>query len=222
MANASAAFLEAQALLNDVAKQYFTDAVLLPSLQKAHRELQVLLWENGLPVIKEVTSVIDIAANATSLGGSLPSNILEPKALQERPDGSTSEDDWTDVSETDNLPRIEPTTRIQYWAWREETIEFIAPTTDREVKLRYLKGLTVPTSASNPIGLIFGELYLGPRTAAIAVQNVGNPTRADELNVDAAFWIPKILAANVKRGQAVPTRRIPYRRNFRRFIIGGF
>jgi len=219
MASASVAFNEARALLNDVAATLFTDAVLLPSLQKAHRELQVLLWENGLSVIKEVTAVIDVAIGATSLGASLPADILEPKTLQERADGSTSEDDWVNVSETDNLPRVDPTTRISYWAWREEVIEFIAPTTAREVKLRYLKGLTVPTSGSSAIGLIFGELYLGPRLASIAVQTLGNTTRASELIDDAAFWIPKILAANVKRGQAIPTRRIPYRRSFRRFII---
>ena len=219
MASASVAFNEARALLNDVAATLFTDAVLLPSLQKAHRELQVLLWENGLSVIKEVTAVIDVAIGATSLGASLPADILEPKTLQERADGSTSEDDWVNVSETDNLPRVDPTTRISYWAWREEVIEFIAPTTAREVKLRYLKGLTVPTSGSSAIGLIFGELYLGPRLASIAVQTLGNTTRASVLIDDAAFWIPKILAANVKRGQAIPTRRIPYRRSFRRFII---
>jgi len=219
MANASVALAEAQALLNDVGASLFTDAVLLPSLKKAHRELQVLLWENGLPVIKEVTAVIDVAANATSLGANLPTDILEPKALQERVDGSTSEDDWRDVPEADPLPRVEPSARIMYWAWREEVVEFIAPTTAREVKLRYLKGLTVPTSGSSAIGLIFGELYLGPRLASIAVQTLGNTTRAEELTNDAAFWIPKILAANVKRGQAIPTRRIPYRRNLRRFII---
>ena len=219
MANASVALAEAQALLNDVGASLFTDAVLLPSLKKAHRELQVLLWENGLPVIKEVTAVIDVAANATSLGANLPTDILEPKALQERVDGSTSEDDWRDVPEADPLPRVEPSARIVYWAWREEVVEFIAPTTAREVKLRYLKGLTVPTSGSSAIGLIFGELYLGPRLASIAVQTLGNTTRAEELTNDAAFWIPKILAANVKRGQAIPTRRIPYRRNLRRFII---
>lgn len=221
MALASAVFAESQALLNDVAKSIWTDAVLLPFLQKAHRELQVLIWENGLDVIKEITTVIEVAANATSLGASLPTDLLEPKTLQERVNGSTSENDWRDVPEADPLPRISPTVSIQYWNWREEVIEFIAPTTDREVKLRYFKGLTVPIESSSPIGFIFGETFLGPRTAALAAGSVGNTTRADELNTDSALWIPKILAANVKRGQAIPTRRIPYRRGYRRFILGG-
>src|SRR3990172_8186064 len=223
MALVSVALDQARVVLNDTSSppKFYTNTILLPHLKEAHRELQVLLWENGLPVIKEVTAVIDVAALATSLGVSLPTDILEPKALQERVDGSTTEDDWKDVSETDNLPRMDPTISIQYWAWREESIEFIAPTTAREVKLRYLKGLTLPTSGSSAIGLIFGELYLGPRLASIAVQTLGNTTRASELIDDAAFWIPKILAANVKRGQAVPTRRIPYRRSLRRFIVGG-
>ena len=219
MANASVALAEAQALLNDVAKTIWTDAVLLPYLQKSHRELQVLLWESGIDAIKEITAIKSVAADATDLGGDLPSNIIVPLTLKERSDSSTSDRDWIDVAETDPLPDIEPTTSIQYWAWRGEIIEFIAPTTARKIKLRYLKGLSSVTSGASPIGFIFGEMYLGPRLASIAVESVGNSTRADELRKDAGIWIPKIIASNVKGGQSVPTRRIPYRRSFRRYII---
>lgn len=219
MSLASVVFSEAQSLLNDVAKQIWTDAVLLPHLQKAHRELQVLLWESGIDVIKELTAVIDIAASATTLGASLPTDILVPSRLQERADGETLESRWRDVPESDPLPNVDPIDSIQYWIWREEVISFTPPNTAREVKLTYLKSLTTPTAGSSSIGFIFGELYLGPRTASIAAQTVGNITRAEELTNDAAFWIPKIISSNVKQGQSVPARRIPYRRSFRRFIL---
>lgn len=219
MATAGTVWVEAQALLNDVAKSIWTDAVLLPFLQKAHRELQVMLWENGLDVIKEISAVISVAVNATTLGAFLPTDIITPITLEERPDAETLESRWRLVAESDFLPNVDPSTAIQYWNWREEIISFIAPTTARKVRLKYLKGLTVPTVTGSPIGFIFGEMYLGPRTASLACASVGNTTRADELNADAAFWIPKILATNVKQGQAVPTRRVPYRRSLRRFIV---
>src|SRR3989304_3632608 len=83
MALVSVALDQARAVLNDTSSppKFYTNTVLLPHLKEAHRELQVLLWENGLPVIKEVTAVIDVAANATSLGANLPVDILEPKAV---------------------------------------------------------------------------------------------------------------------------------------------
>src|SRR3972149_6299783 len=141
MATAGVALDEARALLNDVSTQYFSNTVLIPYLQKAHRELQVLLWENGIDVIKELTAVIDIPANQPNLGVSAPANILTPIRLQERKDGSTSENDWTDVTESDPLPSMEPTSSIMYWTWREEAVQFIASTEAREVKLSYMKGL---------------------------------------------------------------------------------
>lgn len=214
MATLLKAFQDARPLLNNsnTSPELWSNQRLLSFVPKAHRELQILLWENGLPVIKEVSAVIDVAALSTTL--TLPSDLIVPVRLSERADGSTEE--FARMEELSfESATITQTEILRYWCWREEEVKFVGSTANREVKMDYLKGLTIPTLVTSSIGFIFGEMYLGPRIAALAAHSVGNSSSAAEFTADAERWVEKIVNANVKNQQGLPIQRVPYRRSRR-------
>ena len=218
MAQLIKAFEEARPLLNDsnASPQRWTDAILLKFVPKAHRELQLLLWKSGIRVLKKVSAIITV--NAGDLLLMLPSDLVEPISLGERLSGSSNEFDPMKELSFSNVT-IQQNTTLRFWDWREENINFVGATTDRDILLRYTKGITIPTGTTSPIGFIFGESYLGPRIAALAAASVGGLTQAEELTNDANQWIEQIVSANVNSGQSKPIKRTPYRRGRRRGFI---
>lgn len=222
MATATVAMDSARVYLNDTQKQIWTDAVLLPYLKEAHKDLLLVLWLNGIPVVKEKSASI----NVTAISGvtlTLPSDILEPIELKERAQGSS--ENWIPMTELDWEPNETQASTLRYWCWREEVINFIGATTNRSVLLRYWKSLATIVDASSALGFIMSEAFLGPQTAGYACGSVGNTTLAEEL-----LWVQgqhvgiagakldMILKANVKGQQSLPARRIPYRRFSRRIL----
>jgi len=210
MATAQDVVDEASVLLGDPDQTKWDFAVLLPLLQKAHRELQVDLNLSGLPVLKEVSAILTVPALAVSLGALLPADLIEPVSLGERQSGTS--DLFNDMIQTTWEPEDVQTTTLRYWSWREENIVFLGATVAVDVKLRYIKGLTAPTSEGSPLGFINAQLFLGPRTAALAAAVAGNLAVAQALNADAEIQKAKVIRYNVKQMQAIPKRRRPYRR----------
>lgn len=224
MANASVAFVTARTLLNDDAGTLWTDAVLLPKLQEAHRELQVELQAAGIPVIKAVTAVLSVPANTTLLSSvsGFPSDLVEPQWLKEKYPGQP-DNDFIDTSECDIIPDLKRTNRLRYWAWLGEQLISLGATVATEVKLRYLRGLAVPTSASSSIGFIYGENFLGHRTAALAASSTGNDSAYAEWSAEANSKVEKIIRMNIKGQQNLPARRRGYHRGrFNSLSIRGY
>lgn len=209
MALLSVALTEARALLNDPAGTLWTDAFLLPFAQKAHREMQIKIACNGLPVLKKKTAVIDVLAGATDLGVDQPADLIEPIAMSERATGTT--DLFVPMIERDRKPDEIVGSTLRYWWWEEETIRFLGATTTRDIQLYYLKGLTVPAAGGASIGLLLGETYIGPRTAALAGASIGNNTVLDTWTPDADARIEDIVKYNVQGQQNLPVRRRAYR-----------
>jgi hypothetical protein len=216
MATAATALDSARVYLNDVNAQIWTNAILLPYLKEAHNDLVLVLWLNGLPVLKEKSTSLAVTALQLDLD-SQPADLVEPIWLKERSFGSS--DDWIDMTEKDFEPDISQTSELRYWTWREDLIKFVGATTKREVLMRYWKSLTVLTAAGDSLGFIFSEFFLGPQTAAYAAGSVGNLTLAAELlfvkgvNIGVAgAKLHMIIQGNIKGQQNLPARRIPYRR----------
>lgn len=220
MANATVALDSARVYLNDVGQQIWTDTALIPYLKEAYKDLMIQLWLNGIPVIREKTSTpIVVPASSTPVILTLPADLVEPIGLKERAQGSS--EPWISMTETDFEPDTKPDVNLRYWAWREENINLVGATNNREVQLRYLKSLTIPTTTNSPLGFIFSEFFLGPQTAAYAAGSVGNVSLAQELLFIhgsptqmgiAGAKLDGIIRANVKGQQNLPARRIPYRR----------
>lgn len=222
MALASVALDSARTYLNDTGAQIWTNTVLLPYLKEAHKDLLLVLWLNGIPVIREKSASINVTAGALTL--TLPSDFIEPIWLKERAQGSS--DDWIPMAERDFEPDIRQDTTLKYWAYREEAINFVGATTNRSVLLQYWKSIADIVDATSPLGFIFAELFIGPQTAAYAANSVGNTTLAGELaytngvNVGVAgARLDMIIRANVKGMQNLPARRVPYRRFARSRIL---
>lgn len=193
MANLSVALVTAQSLLNDSAKKLWTDALLIPFAQEAHRELQVALAEAGVAYIRKWTAAIAVAANATSLN--LPADLIEPIDLQERVAGGT-EADWVDVTQSDPLPSLAKGTTLGFWNWYNYSVVFIGATENREVRVFHKALITVPAAAGDSIGYTWGELYIGPRTASLAAGSIGNNTFSDKYRDEAVAKLEKVIGSN--------------------------
>lgn len=196
-------------LLNDPQGIIYTDTALLPLLKKAYRELQARLSRAGMGVAKEVSSVVPVNAGVIALGdgSGLPSGLLYPIELKEGDRGASIQN-FFPMGEATWEPTFEQTGELKVWAWREEEIKFTGATTNRDVSIRFMKGLTEISSGSTPVTIINSELFLESRTASIAAAVLGeNYTRAQALDADAEKWYDVLVGTLVKRGQRIPTRR---------------
>lgn len=199
---------EAKSLLNDPSGHLYADDKLLPLMQKAYRELQLKMQLNGLAVMKEKSSVISVTAGVTALsdGAGLPSDFIYPIELKERLPASTL--DWVLMEELEWEPDVTQTTTLRYWNFREEQVKFVGATANREVLMKYQKGLTPITATTTPIQVIGANSFLASRTAAIAAMVLGeNPTRAEAINGDAAGSLIDLISLLVKQNQGHPIRR---------------
>ena len=196
---ASVALAAARTLLNDDGQQLWTDPVLLPKLQFAHRELQVQLRANACPVTRVVLADLLVNANAKALPTN-PTDMIEPIALWEK-DPADSQDKYVKMTESDPLPFVYPAVRLIYWKWTQEAIEFLGATSNRHVKMLYKHMIQVPAAATDSLGAIDAELFIGPRTAALAFGSTGNAAAADWCTNMAVQSLTDILVANKGRAR---------------------
>jgi hypothetical protein len=217
MALASAALNSARTYLNDQNQQIWTDPILIPFLQEAYKDLLLVLWLNGLPVVREKAASITVPAGSLNLGVNQPADLLEPIWIKERQPGSS--EDWIPMIETDFEPDWQAENTLRWWTWREEKINFVGATVDRAVLIQYMKTLSMPVVATDPLNFIYADFFLGPQTAGYAANSVGNTTLSKECmwiqGIQVGFAGAKldmIIRSNVKGQQNLPARRIPYRR----------
>jgi hypothetical protein len=215
-------FDEARLLLNDTAAKLYTDAKLLPCLQKAYRELQQNLKDNGVSSAREQDVPLTITAGLTVLDYTsgppdLPANLLYPIMLHEKYVGD-ADINYIRMQETTWTPDASPETRLLYWSWRNSTLQFVGATGDIEIRIRYWGGLAPIVDNTTIIPIEDSETFLAARTAAIAAATIGAmPTKADLLQEDAVQALNILLSTAVKNRQSLPVRRRP----FRSFRFGG-
>lgn len=203
MPTAAAVMQEAAALLNDPSRVDYTYAVQLPFLKSAYNKLLLRLQDNGVTVLEEISTAINVAIDATTVTS--PADLLQPVKLEERLDNST--DLYQPVAKVDAIPEIEQLSYIAYWNWREEVIYINPPSLAREVKLTYIKTLTAIVDENTTIPVINSLEYLANKTAALVTRFIGeNPTRATELDLEAAEALGMLLGVEVKAKQSNPVR----------------
>lgn len=198
---------EAKVLLNDQAGTVYTDVALLPLMQKAYRELQIKFLRNGLKTAQETSAPIIVPPMTFELadGALLPTNFLYAIELKER---GTDSEPWQDMIEKAWEPTIMPGTTLLYWVEREDRIKFVGATTQRQVLLRYAKGLTPLTGPGSPIEILNSSTFLAARCAALSAAVIGeNYTRAEALNGDAKSAMHELLGTKVNARQSLPVRR---------------
>jgi hypothetical protein len=214
----SAVLTEAQALLNDVDKKIFTDAALLPLIRKAYQELQDELALNSLGEVFEGDLYVGAAHDAANQlsTSSLPSDFIMPMEIWQRPgiDGIlTNHPDFQLMKEYKfSAAEAESAQGHKYWYWEDNKIVFSGSTIDITMKIKYMKHLSAIVDVNTVIPTLNSQTYLAARTAAIAAIVIGgNVERSEVYQADATIRLNKLIQIAVKRNQANPTRRQPFK-----------
>ena len=207
MALALAVLNSARVYLNDINALTWSDAILMPYLQEAYGELIQELDINQVGVIKTQSQPILVPAGALNLGSDQPTNILEPIMMLERDPGTDAES-FVDMYLVKFLPLVDQSAYLTWWAWLGEVIQFVGATSPREVILRYKGYPPTPQLLTDPIGVIFGDRYLGPRVAALAKESIDRPAKRE--NSIAEMNLHQLIQRNVLAEQ-IPVRRRAYR-----------
>ena len=205
----------AGALLNDVALSVFTYAAQIPYLNIALNELAEELEAHNVESTNQTSTSIVVTAGVTGIGGvgqpALPTGLVQIQKLWERTNGTTVP--YQPMVKKEFLPSFQDqTTSLIYWIYQDQLIKFIGATSDRQVRIDYIrKIITDITAAANTIGIINARTFLTYRTAALCSQFIGeNKERADELNSFAGSAIDRLLSTEIKAKQSISTRRKPF------------
>lgn len=214
-AQAGEVLAAARTHLNDDEGIIWPDQKLFPKLRVAHRLMQLALVQNGVPIVSEVSTVIQVDPMTTDLStcDDYPNNLLFPVWLKERMLGQRNQD-FVDMTRVDYLPNLDPSTELIWWSWNQQTVGFLGCTQTREVMLRYRGGLSIPQEVTDTIGPFWGELYLGFKIAALAVGSI-IPLNSDRLNYlegQAASSLNDLLITASLEAQDLPAKRRPYHR----------
>jgi hypothetical protein len=212
-----------RSLLNDAAGNLFTDSVLLPYLNSAYRKVQRALENVGaasqlsddaLLVVAAVTSVdpsVQVSiTDSTAAPNQLPTDLLVPLRLWERPNLSTSDfADMIDLTDHGGLPSGPQTTALRFWEWRADGLYFLGATHDTQVRLRYRKAYPDLLDASSPVLVRNAQEALAFFTAALASAARGAPQASswDAAGIDA---LEDLLVRATQREQYSARRRRPY------------
>lgn len=214
MANAAEALKITRTLLNDDGSMGLSDEVLLPKLRQAHLELQSKIALNGLSVERDLSSQTTISANATTWAG--PLNLISPSKMFEKGVGDT-DDQFILMTRQDFPPYLQKETNLRYWCWRNNAFQFIGATSDRIVQLRYIGGLTTPSSVQDDLGLTFAEIFIGPRVAALLAVSMKDYDAAQSFQSIADTNLSQVIRTLVKGDeQPLPVRRRPFSFRLRR------
>lgn len=215
----------ARAMLNDQQGAWATDAFLMPFVAAGYRKVQSKLANTGqttfisdeaFVIVKAITS-IDPAkqvsiTDATAPPNQLPVDMVAPTKLWERPlNSNESFTEMIDLTESDGLPSEPQGQTLIYWEWRSDGIYFLGALQDTQIRMRYIKMLVDPTSASSQIQIRNAINAVAFVVSAMVAGARGVPEAAnlDQLATDALF---DLANQSVRRSQSKGRRRRPYGR----------
>ena len=212
-----------RSLLNDAAGNLFTDTLLLPYLNSAYRKVQRAIGNAGGggfiqdDVLLVVTAVAEQDASlqvcisdATAAPNQLPTDLLVPLKIWERPNLSTQEfDEMVDLTRHGGLPSREQDVTLSVWEWRADGLWFLGATQDTQIRLRYMKSYPDFTDSTSPVLVRNAQEALAYATAALAAWARGSPL-AEKWDDAATDAIEDLVVAAVKREQQSARRRRPF------------
>lgn len=169
---AGSVITRAAAHLNDVNQLTYTTGVLLPFYNSALDELDGELAVHEVTPLITDSITIDVDIDDTELA-QMPVDFVDAISLLERP--RDSDQDWIEVKEKKEIDlNIRTSDSILQWCLRNATIEINPPQTDREILLRYIRGLTTASSGSTAVDIEVTRHYLALLTARNAALDLGN------------------------------------------------
>lgn len=212
-----------RSLLNDSQGNLFTDALLLPYANSAYRKVQRSLGNAGgggfiqddallvVTAVGETDSSLQVSiTDATAPPNQLPTDLLVPIKLWERPNGSTDDFlEMVDVTQHGGLPSRVQDLTLSVWEWRADGIYFVGATQDTQIRLRYSKAYPDFTDATSPVLVRNAQEAIAYATAALAGWSRGSPL-AEKWDEAAADAIEDLVSAAVRREQQSARRRRPF------------
>lgn len=214
-------------LMNDTAKTVYTYTAQLPYLNMALNELEEHFQIANMPVTNAESVPIVVPVGTTEITAfdgtgagpvpNYPQDLVEIEGLSERLSGTT--DAFIPLVKRNFLPHSEVQTEsLLFWSWEGQKIKFIGATTEREVKLNYIRTLFPEvTDPATVLGVMNARSFLHYRTAALCTQFIGeNASRAEELNNLAVLAIDRVTGIGVKSRQIIATRRRPFMAAYKR------
>lgn len=197
--------------LNDTSAARFTDAKLFPHLKVAQGMLETALEQNGVACKKAISPIIQVATGVTLLP-SIPTDFLWPLKMEERSSGATS-DLFVPMVNRNWLPSEAQGSTLKYWVWKGfmPEISLLGATTDREVLLYYQQSFPA-LNVNTDVVYSYAQEYYEAKVAYFAhLFQEQSPTLAAECERIAQSHLDEIINIMVKKGQALPVRRRPFR-----------
>jgi hypothetical protein len=214
-----------RALLNDSAGNLFTDGLLMPYVNSAYRKVQRGLANVGagsfivdnatlvVPAVAQVDPSVQIViSDATAPPNQLPTDLLVPLKLWERPAVAGSTDDFREMADLTwhgGLPSRPQGTTLDVWEWRADGIYFLGATQNTQVRIRYQKAFPDLVDATSSVLIRNAQEALAYLTAAMAAMARGSPLASqwDDVGQDA---LEDLISAVVRREQQTVRRRRPF------------
>ncbi len=155
------------AFVDDVNGATFTDAVFDAAFGEAYDALYQAFLTRQVPRIR-VISTYTLPAVTTSLTPTTAgwTNFADFEQLEERLSGST--DNYTQLTEWDNLPQRVAVDRLLDFVWRNNTFYFVGATAVRQLRVTYESSGEAPTADADVIG-VDGSLTFLARASVAAI-----------------------------------------------------
>jgi hypothetical protein len=212
-----------RSLLNDSQGNLFTDTLLLPYANSAYRKVQRAIGNAGgggfiqddvllvVTAVAETDTSLQVSiTDATAPPNQLPTDLLVPVKIWERPNLSTDDFlEMVDLSQHGGLPSRAQDVTLSVWEWRADGIYFIGATQDTEIRLRYSKAYPDLMDSTSPVLVRNAQEAIAYATAALAAWSRGSPLaeRWDQAATDA---IEDLVITAVRREQQSSRRRRSY------------
>jgi len=212
-----------RSLLNDSQGNLFTDTLLLPYANSAYRKVQRAIGNAGgggfiqddvllvVAAVAETDTSLQVSiTDATAPPNQLPTDLLVPVKIWERPNLSTDDFlEMVDLSQHGGLPSRVQDVTLSVWEWRADGIYFIGATQDTQIRLRYSKAYPDLTDSTSPVLVRNAQEAIAYATAALAAWSRGSALaeRWDQAATDA---IEDLVITAVRREQQSSRRRRPY------------
>jgi hypothetical protein len=201
----------------------YTDAVLMPFLQKAYRKVQERMRQAGSKTMTTEAIILNLPIGATSITDStspqLPVDFLAPRTVEERISGNPFFN--PPMSQVDQLPSVAQGAYNGCYAWYEDGIYFIGATSTLDLRLRYYASFPVPTDSSSVLTVRGCLDAVSSWTAFLAAGSRGAANAAafaQQFEDD----MKDLLNMQAHARQYFPARRRPNNRGRGRFYGYGF
>ncbi len=147
----------ARAHLSDVAKEIWTDAVLLDFSKTAYRKVQRAVGASGIPLIHTVqSSALTVPASTATIGRAttpaLPADLLRPRSIRTK---LTASGAYKVISKSEVFISDEAAvaTPIDRWDWRGDFIYLSLCSAECKLMMIYEASLTDLTAVGDTLGV---------------------------------------------------------------------